>query len=213
MSETNGPASLRPVKRPSAAFDGSIGGFDPADVSRVAHESATLLLHRARQDASTDIPERVNALVDEHGIDTLAELWAHSHPHSIPGALWRVYLLRAAIVQQSEETALAFERGRAHSPGIDPVVAGVVTPVGPAEVRQLADELLRGLYSGDVADAFERAAAFARVASVGSVDLAHDSETAEPERAARITRRADRLARIGAELTVCARRWRAGTLD
>ena len=47
------------------------------------------------------------------------------------------------------------------------VVAGVVDPPGPAEVRRLTDEVLRGVVQGDFADTLYRAAAFARVVAAG----------------------------------------------
>ena len=47
------------------------------------------------------------------------------------------------------------------------VVAGVVDPPGPDEVRRLADLVLRGVVQGDFADTLYRAAAFARVVAAG----------------------------------------------
>jgi hypothetical protein len=47
------------------------------------------------------------------------------------------------------------------------VVAGVVDPPGPDEVRQLSDQVLRGVVQGDFADTLYRAAAFARVVAAG----------------------------------------------
>ncbi|HLP22854.1 MAG TPA: DNA-directed RNA polymerase subunit beta [Microbacteriaceae bacterium] len=201
------------MKRPAGAFDTEIGGSDPAELTRAAHESAAALLARARSDRDGTVGQRMTAWVDEHGLDTLAELWSRAHPASLPGALWRVYVVRSVIVQQGAETALAFERGRAQIPGIDPVIAGAATPAGPGEIRVVAEEILRGVYAGDVAHAFERAGAFARVCSAGYIDLAHDAEPTEPERASVLTTRADRLALVASELGACARLWRIGSLD
>ena len=47
------------------------------------------------------------------------------------------------------------------------VVAGVVDPPGPAEVRRSTDLVLRGVVRGDFADTLYRAAAFARVVAAG----------------------------------------------
>ena len=47
------------------------------------------------------------------------------------------------------------------------VVAGVVDPPGPDEVRRLTDLVLRGVVRGDFADTLFRAAAFARVVAAG----------------------------------------------
>jgi hypothetical protein len=51
------------------------------------------------------------------------------------------------------------------------VVAGVVDPPGPDEVRRLTDLVLRGAVRGDFADTLYRAAAFARVVAAGRTQL------------------------------------------
>lgn len=206
-------APLRPVKRPSGTFDSFEGGDDPAVHTRIAHDSAHALLNRVRQAGDPELVARVTEFADEHGIDTVAELWAHAAAKSLPGALWRVYVLRSLIVQQPESTAFAYDRGHQLSAGIDPVVAGAATPTGPDEIRAVADQILHGVFAGDFGVALDRAAAFARVTSVGCVDLAHDADPSEPQRASELTARASRLALIAEELTACARLWRTNSLD
>ena len=51
------------------------------------------------------------------------------------------------------------------------VVAGVVDPPGPDEVRRLTDLVLRGVVQGDFADTLYRAAAFARVVAAGRAQV------------------------------------------
>lgn len=204
---------MRPVKRPSGAFDAHVGGEDPALLTRMAHDSATALLARVRASDDPELVARVAEYADEQGIETIAELWAHAAPRSLPGALWRVYLLRSLIVQSAEETALAYERGRLQLQGIDPVVAGAAVPAGPAEIRVMADEMLRGVFSGDFAVALDRSAACARVCAAGCLDLAEDADRTDTERASVLTTRAARLSSIAEELASCARLWRAGSLD
>ena len=205
--------NLRPVKRPSSNFDSYEGGDDPAVHTRIAHDSAHALLARVREADDLELLDKVTAFADDHGIDTVAELWSRAAAKSLPGALWRVYVLRSLIVQQPEQTALAYERGRQLSQGIDPVVAGAATPTGPDETRAVADQILHGVFAGDFAVALDRASAFARVCSLGCVDLAHDAEAIEPERARELTARASRLAQIAEELVACARLWRSNSLD
>ena len=62
--------------------------------------------------------------------------------------------------------AREFDSGRRHTP-VHEVVAGVVVPPGPDEVRRLTDLVLRGVVQGDFADTLYRAAAFARVVAAG----------------------------------------------
>ena len=153
----------RPTRFPPAMFDSYLGAEDPAHLSRVAHDTAAALLARVREDPDPEVIARLVAYTDEHGIDAIAELWSHASAKSLPGALWRVYLLRALIRQDPRGQALAFQRGTEVSHTIDQVVAGAAIPAGPGEVVELADRILHGLFTGDFAVALDRAAAFARV--------------------------------------------------
>jgi hypothetical protein len=194
-------------------FESFAGGEDPAAVLRAAHDSAKALLTRARAAGDPAIVDRLVTYTDEHGIDALAELWARSAPHSLPGALWRIYLVRVMIRQDPDGVALLFQRGTEILSTIDPVVAGAPLPAGPQEVKELADRILRGVFEGDFALALERAAAFCRVTAAGAVSVADDQDAASPVRASDLTTRAQRLAITADELAACAGLSRADTLD
>ena len=208
MSEFRKPASFG-----GGEFASFAGGEDPAAVMRAAHESAHMLLARAQNSDDPAVVDRLVTYTDEHGIDALAELWARSAAHSLPGALWRIYLVRVMIRQDPEGVALLFQRGTEVLSTIDPVVAGAPTPAGPQEVTELADRILRGAFEGDFAIALERAAAFCRVEAAGASSIADDQDAASPERATELTTRALRLITTADELASCARMSRAGTLD
>ncbi len=197
-------------------FEGFLGAEDPAHVSRVAHDTAAALLSRVRSDPDPAVVARLVTFTDEHGIDAIAELWSQASPKSLPGALWRVYLLRTLIRQDPLGVSLAFQRGTEVSHTIDQVVAGAPIPAGPTEVRELADQILRGLFGGDFAVALERAAAFARVVAAGFASLADDadaSDAAHPDRSGLLTQRALRLTQLADEFAACARLWRRDSLD
>ncbi|RUQ98996.1 DNA-directed RNA polymerase subunit beta [Labedella endophytica] len=203
----------KPTMFPSAVFEAYQGGIDPAESSRIAHETSHALLSRVRADPDVDIVERLVSYTDEHGIDAIADLWSHASARSLPGALWRIYLLRVIIRQDPVSSSFYFERGVAVTRTIDPVVAGAEAPTGPDEITALADQILRGLFDGDFAVALDRAAAFCRVASAGCTSVADDLDLTEPERSSELTRRALRYSTIAAELTSCARLWRSESLD
>ncbi|WP_108248757.1 DNA-directed RNA polymerase subunit beta [Planctomonas deserti] len=203
----------KPTKFSGSKFEGMKGGEDPATISRIAHDTAHALLGRVRDNPEPAVLNRLVEYTDEHGIDAVAELWSRSSPRSLPGALWRLYLVRAMIRQDPEGTAFTFQRGSEISVTIDQVVAGASTPTGPTEILELADEILRGVFEGDFAVALDRAAAFCRVTSEGCTSIADDVEVITPERATELTKRALRLARTAAELTSCARLWRMGGLE
>jgi hypothetical protein len=202
----------KPVRRPAEIFDRRFAAEDPAEVSRVAHSTAHALLARAREDPDGEVVERLVAFTAEHGIDDIAELWSRSPSRSLPGTLWRLYLIQLMIHDDPHTAALLYERGRVEIASADPVVAGAPTPAGPDELVDLVDTILRGLFQGDFAVALDRAAAFCRVEASGASHLADDYEATEPERASALTTRALRLADYASDLTACAALWRRESL-
>jgi hypothetical protein len=194
-------------------FEAFQGGDDPAAISRVAHETAQALLNRVRTDPDPETVERLVAYTDENGIDAVAELWSRAAPRSLPGALWRIYLIRMLIRQDPEGCAYLYQRGTDAAATIDPLVAGAAVPTGPAEIIVLADEILRGLFTGDFAVALDRGAAYCRVTAVGAASIADDLELTEPHRSSELTTRALRFSTTAAEFTACARLWRRDSLE
>jgi hypothetical protein len=203
----------KPTQFPGGRFTAFEGGEDPAQISRVAHETASALLSRVRSAPDVEVIDRLVAFADDHGIDAVAELWSRASPRSLPGALWRIYLMRMLIRQDAEGVSLLFQRGSEALATIDPVVAGATSPTGPHEIIVLADQILRGLFEGDFAVALDRAAAFCRVTAVGATSVADDAEPVSPERATDYTARALRLSQTAAEFAACACLWRANALD
>lgn len=203
----------RPVRVPGSHFEFLLGGDDPAITVRTAHETAAALVSRVRADPDPAIVDRLVAFAEDEGIDAVAELWSRARPHSLPGALWRIYLLREMIRHDPLNTALAFERGVTRLVSIDPVVAGAPSPAGPDELLAVADEILRGVFVGDLAVALERAASFCRVVASGCLDLADDLDGASADRAAELTKRAARLSAMAEDVSIAARLWRDGALD
>ena len=194
-------------------FEAFAGTRDPAITLRIAHDTALALVARVRESGDPDVLKRVVHFTDEHGIDAIAELWAVAGPYTLPGALWRIYLLRAMIQKDPDTAALLFQRGADELRTIDPIVAGAPSPTGPAEVVELADRILRGVFDGDLAHALERAAAFCRLEAAGAVSIADDQDATSDERAALLTTRAARLATMADELAASARLARDDALD
>lgn len=202
----------KPVRRPSELFDRLFASDDPAEVSRVAHSTAAALLSRVRDNPRADVVDRLIAFTDEYGIDDIAELWSRSPARSLPGALWRLYLLQLMIHDDSQTAALLYERGRTEISSVDPVVAGAPASAGPDELVAVVDTIMRGVFEGDFAVALERAAAFCRVQASGAAHLADDYEPTEPARASALTTRALRLATYASDLSACASLWRRDSL-
>ncbi len=194
----------RPARYASRWFEQFVGDMDPVARVQLAHETAAALLARVRSDADPDVVERLLALAADDGIDSVAELWADARPHSLPGALWRIHLLRTMVAQQPVEVAAHFTAGAERLETADAVVAGAESPTGPEEIASLADEILRGVFAGDLALALDRAAAFCRLGSDGALVEADARDAYDPDDASRLTARASRLATLGADLAASA---------
>ena len=203
----------KPTQYSGGKFETFEGGEDPAQILRVAHDTAHALVARARDSNDPAVVERLVAYTDEHGVDALSELWARSSAKSLAGALWRIYLIRLLIRQDPDNISFLFQRGTEVLRTIDAAVAGAPMPTGPDEITELADEILRGLFRGDFAIALERGASFCRILAAGCTNLADDEEPINPDRASELTTRADRLALTADEFAASARLYRSGNLD
>lgn len=189
-----------------------VGVSDSADAAQVAHASAAALLSRVRADEGGESLHRMLAYTREHGIDEIAEMWADAPARSLPGTLWRLYVLRLAIHDDPAAAALLHERGSWMLPTADLAVTGAPEPAGPRELVALVDEILTGAFRGDLALTLDRAAAFCRVQASGATHLADDYELTEPQRSSTLTRRALRLDTYATDLSASAHLWRRGTL-
>lgn len=193
------------------AHGGTLPG--PAEVTEVAHQTAAVLVGTGRAVDDPAVTSRLVALVDELGLSSVADLWAARPARSLPGALWRLYALREWVRRQPVEASRQYAAGIRFT-DVAHAVAGVAEPPGPEEVRALADEILAGVFDGDLAVALERAAAFAAVIAAGRAELAHDRDAAaDPDRAGALTSSAAAMQRTGEDLVACASLWRAGELD
>ena len=183
--------------------------MDPAEMSAIAHATASVLLSKGQSSEDARARDTLVRFADEHGLDTLADLWSQAHPLSLPGALWRVYLVRAVIQHNPGDAAELFQRGVEDLPTIDPIVAGAPDPLSAADFSRVLDDILRGVFEGHLAHALERAAAIATAVSAGAISLA----LADDDEASYLTSRSLRWSVIAEELEKCAARARKGTLS
>ena len=165
----------RPLLPGAGRFEAVPGELDPAARSEAADRCATLLVRGAHDTDDEQVVARVVSLADTEGLDTLADLWSGSPADSLAGCLWLLYVLRSWVYADPAAAAREFDAGRRHTP-VHEVVAGVVDPPGPDEVRRLTDEVLRGVVQGDFADTLYRAAAFSRVVAAGRAGTAYTSD-------------------------------------
>lgn len=203
------PQFRRPALLGPAALDTFGGGIDPAAAAEAAHATAAALVHAGRQADDPEVTARLVRLVDEHGLDIVAELWSGRPARSLPGALWRLYVVREWVRRDPVGAAGDYLAGHTVAQ-VSHVVAGVAQPPGPDEVRELADAVLTGVYAGQLDVALERAGAFCRVVAAGRALRADDN----PDLASgvRATNRAASLQQTAEDLEAAARAWRAHDL-
>lgn len=173
---------------------------DPAETAEAAHAAALTVVEAGRSGATRETTDRLVRLVDDLGIDTLAQLWAARPPRSLPGALWRMYLVREWTQRQPEVAAREYTAGMTVAP-VSHVIAGMVEPPGVDEVRHLTDRILSGVFDGDLAVALERAGAFCRVVATGRAHLEEGDVTA-----------ASAMVSTAEDLEAAARLWRHDAL-
>ena len=138
------PTPQRPLMPGAGLFESLPSLHDPALLAEVAHRTAAVLVRGAQNSDDEKVAERVTKLADEFGLDQLADLWSDSPADSLPGVLWRLYLLRSWVHAHAETVAREYAAGRRHAE-VDAVVAGVADPPGPTEVRDMVDAVLRGV--------------------------------------------------------------------
>ena len=203
MSESEHRNHRRPAFFSPSALEAHGPAYDPTEQIHVAHETALALVHAGRAAADPAVTEKLVALVDDIGLSTLAELWSQRAARSLPGALWRLYGLREWVQRAPDEASREYAAGIRFT-GPNHAVAGAAEPPGPQEMSRVIDEVLRGVFEGDLAVALERAAAFCRVVSAGRADISSGGATAQ--QAANMLVMAD-------DLAACARLWRADALE
>lgn len=197
----------RPTLLGKAALDSLGGSPDPAELAEAAHSTASLLVESGRATTDDATRARLVRLVDDVGLDTVAEMWAGRPARSLPGALWRLYALREWVRTCAVEASADFAAGRAAAP-VPHVVAGAADPPTPEALRALLDQVLHGVFAGDLDVALERAGAFCRVVVAGRVARADDLDVPDPAAADALTHSSAALSDTADDLEAAAVLWR-----
>ncbi|PJM76543.1 hypothetical protein [Bifidobacterium felsineum] len=156
----------RPAQLDPAVADGLAGGMDPQALSEMSHLSAAALLDRVRHSEDPEVVQRVLTLVETVGVDEIAELWSDAEPDSLPGVLWRLYMLRTWMRNNRDSIAQLWRLGEPVATTAS-AIAGVDQAPTEDDIVRLADSILSGAFVGDFAVALERAAAFTDVVALG----------------------------------------------
>lgn len=204
----------KPVKMSSSKLEivaSQLGapGNSPAELSEVAHETASAFLARGKSLESENMRQALVAFSDSHGLDTLADLWSQSHPVSLPGALWRLYLVRAVIRQNSADFAELFARGAENLRAIEEFLNNGEQISSGEELLTAWDSILSGVFGGNISIFLERASAVARAISAGAISVSWDDKFDSLY----LTIRAIEWSLVAEELGRAARKEREGGLS
>lgn len=160
------PRPSRPGQLAPALLEQMAGGRDPGAINEMAHSSAAALLDRVRHSEDPMVVERVLTVVEREGVDDIAELWSSSPADSLPGVLWRLYMLRTWMRAHRDAIARLWRVGEPVATSAS-AIAGVDQAPTEDDIARLADSILSGAFTGDFAVAMERAAAFTDVVALG----------------------------------------------
>ncbi len=166
FTNTGSPRPARPGQLDQIMADNIVGGADPAQISEMSHASAAALLDKVHHTQDAQLVERVLTLVDREGVDVIAELWSHAEPDSLPGIMWRLYLMRTWMRRNSDSIARLWRVGEPVATSAS-AIAGVDQAPTEDDIAAIADSILAGAFTGDFAVALERAAAFTDVVALG----------------------------------------------
>ena len=195
------PASMNPSVAASIP-----GEPDPATSMDLAHDSARALLDGVFHSSDPEVVRRVVALAADDGLTELAALWSAAPASTLPGALWRLYVLHTWVQRSGDEVARRYRAGSRTVPGLR-YLTGFAEPPEVTQVQETMDDILRGAFTGDLGLALRRAGAVATLLAHGTAHLA-DEDPGEER-----TRQAERLLRTGEELTEAGRHAEERRLD
>ncbi len=175
-SGTGASRPSRPGQLDPAIADQLSGGMDPQQISEMSHVSAASLLDRVHHSADPAIVKRVLTLVDREGVDVVAELWSDSDPDSLPGILWRLYMLRSWMRRDADGISRLWRLGEPTDTAAS-AIAGVDQAPEADDIIRTADSILSGAFTGDFAIALERAGAFCDVIARGIKTTIRDAQS------------------------------------
>ena len=209
MAQSNTPR--RPAMLDAARAETIVGDEDPASLAAVAHTAAWALMGISDDTFNDEDVARLRETVRARGIDTIAHVWSRSPEFTLPGALWRLYLLHEWY---HRDPLLVAERYADGSRA--PIIQGLEAPV---ELRSLSlimeevDSLLRGdLTDDDLEYVLGEASRAMRVLAAGEAGALWIEDPTDPL-AHRVTMRHSALLATADELDVAAREAAVGTLD
>lgn len=189
-----------------------IGDEDPAEGAAVAHTAAWAVMGVGDAELGPEAVEKLRAAIRSEGTDIVAGLWARSPEFTLPGALWRLYLLSEWYRRDRDQVVRRYEEGR-----LARVIPGLEHPVAVPDLTATTSEvdaLLQGHRTDDdLAGIIGQAARLLRVLAAGETYGATWIDDRGDPLAHPVTTRAQALLRTADELDEAARHAEVGTLN
>ena len=209
----------RPAQMDPAMLAQIEGGTDPQIVNEISRTSAAVLLNRVHKTQTPEIVERVLNLVENEGIEIIADLWSKAEAQSLPGMLWRLYLLRTSLRKNGNAYAAYWRLGEPEATSASAITGIDEAPTGE-DIERLADSILSGAFTGDFAVALYRACAFSAIISRGMrayakklSQNAQDSSSNNAQKIANILHTCANMHALSLDFASGAKLWQAGKLD
>lgn len=148
------PAQLKPEQIELIQGDANI-----ADNSELAHASAQAVVPlSAIYTLESEAIARVQELIKTEGVDLLAESWVNSPATSLPGILWRGYLLFEWIRRFGAEVNKRYHASCEYFSDTEPEKLDLV--LSPDVLKNIWAEVFIGDYRGDFAVVLRDSARF-----------------------------------------------------
>ena len=189
-----------------------VGDEDPAQGAALAHTSAWALLGVGDEEFGPEAVARLRDMIHAEGTDVVADMWSRSPEFTLPGALWRLYLLTEWCHHERTAVEARFREGSAARiiPGLEPPVD--IPPLS-ATIDEV-DALLQGRRTDDdLAPILSASSRLMRVLAAGETHGASWIEDPRAPLAHPVTTRAKALVRTAEELDEAARHAEVGTLN
>lgn len=209
MAQSNTPR--RPAMLDAARAETIVGDEDPAASAAVAPTAAWALMGVGDESFTDADVARLRDTVRSVGVDVIAHAWSRSPEFTLPGALWRLYLLHEWYHRDTDLVESRYAQGQRA-----PIIQGLEAPVQVRPLRavmQEVDALLRGdLTDDDLDGVLAQASRAMRVLAAGESGPLWIEDPADPL-AHRVTMRTSALLATADELDLAAREARVGTLN
>lgn len=201
MKKFRRPAMLDPQQA-----DNLVGEDDIAISLGLAHDTAAALLHSNPGNVEEEnFRQGVLRVLAQEGPDLVSELWDKAPADSLPGVLWRLYLLREWMRREPRQVEEFWECWSVPSDLLQQKLSALphmLQPLEPTDIYGKIDDLLLGNISTDLADLLAEVVVFLQALALTRAQQASWIKDDKHALAFTITRRAAAIWKTAEEIHV-----------